>query len=132
MLRFILFIALLLSSLTLVESTSATVIYTPGAMIAMTGSNTDVRFDVASAVYDYKIANPTADVASRPALDTSNVSNLTFTGTFYGSGIGWIVFASGSNQVSLDCGIQSIANLTANCTLTGLGWSENVGDIDFA
>ncbi len=48
MLRFILFIALLLSSLTLVESMSATVIYTPGAMIAMTGSNTDVRFDVAS------------------------------------------------------------------------------------
>ena len=132
MLRFILFIALLLSSLTLVESTSATVIYTPGAMIAMTGSNTDVRFDVASALYDYKIANPTADVASRPALDTSNVSNLTFTGTFYGSGIGWIVFASGSNQVSLDCGIQSITNLTANCTLTGTGWNENVGDIYFA
>lgn len=131
MLRFILFIALLLSSLTLVESTSATVIYTPGAMIAMTGSNTDVRFDVASALYDYKIANPTADVASRPALDTSNVSNLTFTGTFYGSGIGWIIFASGSNQVSLSCS-EALNVLTSNCTLTGTGWNENVGDIYFA
>ena len=129
MLRFILLISLLLSSLTLVESTSATVIYTPGASIAMTGSNTDARFDVASALYDLQLANPADEVKNPPALDRDT---RTFTGTFYGSGIGWIVFASGSNQVSLDCGIQSIASLTANCTLTGTGWNENVGDIYFA
>jgi hypothetical protein len=76
---------LLLSSLTLVESTSATVTYTPGAMIAMTGSNTGVRFDVASALYASSITD------MNPGLITNN---LKFTGTFYASGIGWIVFAS--------------------------------------
>jgi hypothetical protein len=123
MLRILLFISLLLSSLTLVESTSASVTYTPGATIAMTGSNSDVRFDVASAL----ISNSSTE--SAPALDTTS---LKFTGTFYGSGIGWIVFATGSNQVSLDCGIQPLSALSSNCSLIGIGWSENVGDIDFA
>jgi hypothetical protein len=117
MLRILLLISLVLSSLTLVESTSATVTYTPGAMIAMTGSNTDVRFDVASIL----ISESSSE--SAPALVTTNKK---FTGTFYASGIGWIVFASGSSQVSLDCGVQLLSSLTANCTLTGLGWSENV------
>ena len=48
MFRTLVLISLLLSSLTLVEGTSAAVTYTPGAMIAMTGSNTGVRFNVAS------------------------------------------------------------------------------------
>lgn len=125
MLRILLLISLFLSSLTLVESTSATVVtYTPGAMIAMTGTstwvagtNTSVRFDIAS------ILMSESSTESAPALITAS---KTFTGTFYGSGIGWIVFASGSNQVSLDCGTQSLSDLKANCTLTGTGWSENV------
>ena len=35
------------------------------------------------------------------------------------------------DHVSLDCGAQSLANLTAPCVLSGTGWSENIGDIIF-
>jgi hypothetical protein len=111
MLRLFLLISLLVSSLTLVGRVHASVTYTPGASIAMTGTNTSVRFDVASVL----IANSSTETA--PTLDTTT---LEFTGTFYGSGIGWIVFASGSNQVSLDCGAQSLDNLSALCSLTGI------------
>lgn len=104
-------ISLLLSSLTLVSGVSAVVVYTPGASIAMTGTNTSVRFDVASVL----IANSSTETA--PALDRDT---LAFTGAFYGSGIGWIVFASGASQVSLDCGAQSLGNLSALCSLTGI------------
>ena len=118
MLRILLLISLLLSSLTLVSGVHASVVtYTPGTMIAMTGTNTNVRFDVASVL----ISNSSTEIA--PALNTTT---LTFTGTFYAQGIGWIVFASGSNQARLNCGAQPLSNLTANCTLTGTGWSENV------
>jgi hypothetical protein len=110
MFRTLVLISIFLFSLTLVESTSATVTYTPGASIAMTGSNTSVRFDVASAL------SASGIIDMDPALIRDT---LAFTGTFYGSGIGWIIFASGSNQVSLNCGGQSLSNLLANCTLTG-------------
>jgi hypothetical protein len=123
MFRILLFISIFLYALTLVENTSASVIYTPGASLAMTGTNTSVRFDVASALSTSSITD------MDPALLTSS---KTFTGTFYAKNIGWIVFASGSNQVSLNCGGQFLSNLTANCTLTGTGWSENVGDIYFS
>jgi hypothetical protein len=119
----LLIISLFLSSLTLVERTSATVTYTPGSMIAMTWSNTSVRFDVASIL----VSEWSSEIV--PTLMTTT---LRFTGTFYASDIGWIVFASGSSQVSLDCGGQPLSNLISDCTLTGTGWSENVGDIDFA
>jgi hypothetical protein len=122
MFRTLVLISLLVSSLTLVSGVQASVIYAPGAMIAMTGSNSDVRFDVASAL----ISNSSTE--SAPALDTTS---LKFTGTFYGSGIGWIVFATGANQVSLSCS-EALNHLTANCTLTWLGWNENVWDIDFS
>ncbi len=138
MLRLLLLISLVLSSLTLVESTSAAVTYTPGAMIAMTGTstwvagtNTSARFDVASALHALRMLYPTDYIENPPALDTRNPGNLTFTGTFYGSGIGWIVFASGANQVTLSCS-EALDVLTSNCTLTGTGWSENVGDIYFS
>ncbi len=122
MLRILICISILIYSLTLVESTSAAVAYTPGPTIAMTWANTSTRFDVASILI--------SDGATEwsPSLITGD---KTFTGTFYAKNIGWIVFASGSNQVSLNCGWQSLSNLGSNCTLAGTWWSENVGDIYF-
>ncbi len=123
MFRILLLISLLVSSLAFVSEISASVTYTPGPSIAMTGTNTNTRFDVASAL------SASGIIDMDPALLTSN---KTFTGTFYAKNIGWILFASGSNQVSLNCGGQSLSNLLANCTLTGTWWSENVGDIYFS
>lgn len=121
MLRLFLFISILLGSLIITVDVSASVTYTPGAIIAMTGSNSEVRFDVAAPLMGYD--------ATVPALVTGT---RTFTGAFYGSGIGWINFSTGSYQVLLNCGVQSLGSLTSNCTLTGTGWSENVGDIYFS
>ncbi len=90
MFRLFFSIATLIYSLTLVSGVSATMSYTPGAIIAMTGSNTDVRFDVASALYASGISD------MNPALIKGT---RYFTGTFYAQNIGWIDFASGSNQV---------------------------------
>ena len=122
MLRLFLLISILFASLISTTDVSAAVTYTPGALIAMTGSNSDVRFDVAPVlgVYD-----------AIPTLVT-NTPTKTFTGAFYGSGIGWIMFSTGTYQVALDCGAQPLSTLSSDCTLTGTGWSENVGDIYFS
>jgi len=75
----------------------------------MTGSTASgTRFDVASTLFGFD--------ASVPALETST---RFFTGAFYTQNLGWIVFATGGYQVSLDCGAQPLNNLTANCVLTG-------------
>ncbi len=121
MFRLFLFISILFGSLIIPTGVSASVTYTPGAIIAMTGSNSDVRFDVATALIGYDATIPVLETATR-----------TFSGAFYGSGIGWINFSTGSYQVSLNCGAQYLSGLTSNCTLTGTGWSENVGDIYFS
>lgn len=96
--------------------------YTPGNYIFMTGANNDVRFDVKAALIGFWVGAPT--------LDTTTPSP-TFTGAFYGSGIGWIMFSTGIYQVGLDCWVQTLDNLTANCGLTGTGWNENIGEIGF-
>lgn len=95
--------------------------YSPGAVIAMTGSNTDVRFDVAADLFGFD-AIPAALISS----------TMNFTGAFYATGIGWIEFSTGWYQVWLDCGAQSNTSLSSNCTLTSTGWSENIGEIGFA
>lgn len=102
-----------------------------GDSIAMTGSNNDVRFDVRQTLIDYQIANPSINVAGAPSLDTTTPIP-TFTWAFYGSGIGWIVFESGSNSTSLNCWGQYLTGLTVDCKLTGTGWNENIGDISFS
>lgn len=38
---------------------------------------------------------------------------------------------TGSYNVKLDCGTQSLTGITANCTLSGTAWSETIGDIVF-
>lgn len=117
MFRLSIIISTLLASFILCYEESAASTYTPGATITMTGSNSSVRFDIASDLYDNG-----AD-ASPPALTTAT---KTFTGAFYGSGIGWIEFSTGTYQVSLDCGAQYLSGLTLDCVLSGTGWSENV------
>ncbi|MBX9809184.1 hypothetical protein K2X92_02220 [Candidatus Gracilibacteria bacterium] len=119
---FQLFLIIVGFCITLLAHTEGYASYTPGANIAMTGSNSMVRFDVRADLFGFD---------SIPAtLDTTQVSP-TFTGAFYGTGIGWIVFGTGADKVILDCGIQSISTLTTNCQLSGTGWSENIGDIVF-
>ena len=119
--RLILIIAIFLLSFTLVNGVAGPgpiVPFTPGAHIDMTGSNTSVRFDIASDLYGYGAFSPYLLSSSRK-----------FDGAFYGSGIGWVMFSTGTYQVSLNCGAQSLSTLTANCTLSGTGWSELIGDI---
>lgn len=87
--------------------------FIPGNYIDMTGSNASVRFDIASELYSSDAFSPYLISGSRD-----------FDGAFYGSGIGWVMFSTGVYQVSLDCGAQSLSTLTANCTLSGTGWSE--------
>lgn len=121
MLRSILFIITLLIWCFSYRETFSSVVYTPSEYIVMTGSNNDVRFDVKTVLTGFDAGVPTLDTVT-----------LGFTGTFYGSGIGWIMFSTGIYQVELDCWwAQAINNLTANCGLTGTGWNENIGEIDF-
>lgn len=117
MLRLSIIISILLASFILSYEESAASTYVPGATIAMTGSNSSVRFDIASDLYN------SGAIETAPALSTGTKK---FTGAFYGTGIGWIEFSTGTYQVSLNCGAQYLTGLTTNCTLTGTGWSENV------
>ncbi len=120
MFRLFLFIWVLIVSLTIHGEVDAANSYTPGAMIALTGSNSSVRFDVANDLIGFDATIPTLITGTQR-----------FSGAFYGTGIGWIEFSTGSYQVWLDCGGQYLSGLTMNCTLTGTGWSENVWDIYF-
>lgn len=92
--------------------------YTPAAHIYLTGSSPEARFDVARAIVD------SGSTASAPYLDTTL---MTFSGTFYLSGAGWVEF----DAVHMDCGSQSLSSLTSACTLSGTALSEMVGDIVF-
>jgi hypothetical protein len=93
-------------------------------MIAMTGSNTAVRFDVVDVLQIYQNQNPWITTATWPVLDTTT---RTFSGAFYGKHIGWIELT----HVWLSCG-QSLNALTSDCSLTGTGENENVWEIDFS
>ncbi len=119
MFRLSIIISILIFSFTLTRGVSAS--YTPGASIVMTWSNTEVRFDVAADLFTFDATVPTLQTASR-----------FFTGAFYGSGIGWIEFSTGTYQVWLNCGAQPINTLMSNCSLTNTGWSENIWEVGFA
>ncbi len=119
MLRLLIFILVFIAILTPSNEVVASS-YSPGATIIMTGSNMDVRFDVASDLSTFDATVPTLETATK-----------TFTGAFYATGIGWIEFSTGAYHVGLDCGAQSLNSLTSNCTFTNTGWSENIGEIGF-
>jgi hypothetical protein len=40
--------------------------------------------------------------------------------------------SSGSSQVMIDCGGQSLSGVVSQCQFTGSGWSENIGEVGFA
>ncbi len=119
--RFLFLISLLLGFLSITLETYAYT-FTPGPSIAMTWANDRVFFDVAD-----DITNSGA-TASPPNLVTAT---KTFSGTFYLSGAGWVLFDTGSYQVNLDCGAQSLSLLSAPCTLSGTAWGEMIGDVTF-
>ncbi len=100
--------------------------FTPAAMISMTGSVEGssmvgtIRFDVSAYTEDFASLNPRLDISTK-----------VFTWGFYSDGVGWFTFQNGSDVVRLDCGIQSLSSLSAKCTLSGTGWGENVGYLQF-
>lgn len=76
-------ISILVYLLTLTSGASA-MIYVPGTTIAMTGSNNEVRFDIAN------------DLITFDAIPAALISStMNFTGAFYATGIGWIEFSTG-------------------------------------
>ncbi len=119
--RFILLISLFVGFLSISFESSANS-FTPGPSIAMTGSSDQVFFDVAD-----DIANNGATTSPPKFLTTTK----TFSGAFYLSGAGWVLFDTGSYQVNLDCGAQYLTWLTTTCTLSGSAWGEMIGDIIF-
>lgn len=91
--------------------------FVPASDIYMSGTTTDLRFDVTSAIVD------SGSTVLPPHLHTDTKS---FSGAFYLSGAGWVQFDTGSYVVSLDCGSQSLDSLTNNCKLYGSGYSETI------
>lgn len=106
------------------EGYSATVSFSPGPQIYMTGTSSDVFFDV----YDDIVVNVPSVSATRPILSTGD---LKFSGAFYIKNIGWALMSSGSLQVSLNCWPQDIHSLMSDCQLSGSGWSEMVWEVGF-
>ena len=96
--------------------------YTPAPKIFLSGSNSDVRFDVAQVLYDSSSLIPAAYV---------DTTTKTFSGAFYLSGAGWVLLNTGTYVTRLDCWGQYLSGLTTNCTLSGSAWSETIGDIIF-
>lgn len=119
----LLIITLLISYISIGMVYAGSITYIPSEYITMTGSNNDVRFDVKDALIWFDIGAPT--------LETNTLPKPSFTGAFYGSWIGWIMFSTGTYHVSLDCWIQSLDNLTNNCNLLDFWWNENIWEIDF-
>ena len=101
---------------------SATITYTPASAISMTGSSDRVFFDVADDIYT------DGSIVPWPHLDTSTSS---FSWAYYLSGAGWVDFSTGIYRVDLVCG-QPLASLTADCSITGTGYSEMIGDVVFS
>lgn len=100
---------------------SVTHTYTPGPVVGLTGVTSDTYFDVSDDLYGYAHSGAYLDTV------TQNMS-----GAFYIKNIGWTLMSTGSFQVKLDCGAQSIGSLTTQCQFTGSGWAENIGEISFA
>ena len=96
--------------------------YTPAPRIFLSGSNSEVRFDVAEVLYN------SSSLIPAPFIDTNT---KIFSGAFYLSGAGWVLWNTGSYVTNLDCWSQYLSWLTSNCTLSGYAWSETIGDIVF-
>ena len=103
-------------------SVSATTTYIPAASIAMTGSNGEVYFDVADDIIN------SGSIIWSPVFYTTTSS---FSWAFYLSWAWWVDFSTGSYSVMLDCGVQSLDALNLPCTLSGVAFSETIGDIFF-
>lgn len=100
----------------------AAVTFIPASQVSLTGSNDRVYFDVADEIYN------SGSTIGAPVLETAIA---TFSGAFYLSGAGWVDFGVGTDRVKLDCGGQSLSALSAPCTLSGVAYSEIIGDVTF-
>jgi hypothetical protein len=116
-------IALFISCLSVGEGfASVTKTYTPAPQISLTGTTSEVRFDVEQVLYDE------SSIFSGAYLDTTTQN---MSGAFYIHDIGWALMSSGAYQVKIQCS-QSLSVLTSQCQFTGSGWSENIGELSFA
>ena len=68
--------------------------YTPAPRIFLSGSNSEVRFDVAEVLYN------SSSLIPAPFIDTNT---KIFSGAFYLSGAGWVLWNTGSYVTNLDC-----------------------------
>jgi hypothetical protein len=110
-------ITLLISCLSVGESfAGVTKTYVPALQISLTGTTSDVRFDVEQVLYDE------SSIFSGAYLDTSTQN---MSGAFYIQDIGWALMSSGVYQVKIQCS-QSLSTLTSQCQFTGSGWAENI------
>jgi hypothetical protein len=88
--------------------------YEPAPQISLTGTTSDVRFDVAEPLFSSDFSGAYLDTT------TQNMS-----GAFYIQDIGWALMSSGAYQVKIQCS-QSLSVLTSQCQFTGSGWAENI------
>ncbi len=102
----------------------ASISYTPGEFITMTGSNDSLRFDV----------HEVLDESSADAIGAQLISDTMYlTGAFYMSWIWWGLLQTWSYQVWLDCWTSVDFSALPNiCHLTGSGWSEMIGELGFS
>jgi hypothetical protein len=116
-------ITLLISCLCVGEG-FAGVTYIPAPQISLTGTTSDVRFDVAAPLFGSSFSGAYLDTT------TQNMS-----GAFYIQDIGWALMSSGAYHVKINCGIPSLQDIlptTPQCQFTGSGWAENIGELSFA
>lgn len=74
--------------------------YIPANHISLSGSNSDVRFDVSQVLHDG------LSPVSHPSLNTLTKF---FSGAFYARDIGWINFSTGTYSTKIDCGSQYLS-----------------------
>jgi hypothetical protein len=89
-----------LTLITPVISAAGFIDYTPANSISLSGSSSEVRFDVSQVLYDG------LSPVSHPNLNTTT---KTFSGAFYARDIGWIDFSTGTYTTKIDCGSQYLS-----------------------
>ncbi len=113
-----LFLLVYCGMFSMLDVSSASVVYIPAPHIYLTGTTSDVRFDVSEPLFGSSYSGAYIDTTTRY-----------MSGVFYIQSIGWAMASTGSYQVILDCGSQTMDDLVLPCQFSGSGWSENTGEL---
>ncbi len=105
------------------SSAHATIMgYIPSGKIEIFGTNTAVDMNVKA----FFASDPSA-TETPPVLDTGTRK---LSGAFYTKKYAWVEFSTGSYETRISC-VQSLAQLTGTCKLTGTGYSPYIGAVGF-